>query len=128
MSLESLCHYLFAKEGNTDVKNIISSGALEFWTTYTEFAIDLSFDEDHEERVVAWMEVARQRIEAVVEASWEKIQVPPPNVAISWVRHLSEWFPWNCKEIFGGMPFFVIIFQLIIIPTGSSFFGSILLC
>lgn len=70
----------------------ICSLALEFWMTYTEFAIDSLFDGGAEKEKVAWLGVARQRIEAVIEASWAKIQMPPPNVAATWDSEAkSNW-------------------------------------
>ncbi len=74
--------------GYGDVEEEVYSGAFEFWITYIEFAIDSLFDEDNEKREVLWMDVARQRIEAVIEAAWERIQAPPPDIASSWVRHI----------------------------------------
>jgi len=64
------------------VEDEVCSQALEFWTTYTEFVIDSLFD--HEEDRPTWINVARQRIEAVIEACWVKIRMPPHEVAVTW--------------------------------------------
>lgn len=74
--------------GYGDVDDEIYFGALEFWTTYTEYATECLIEDDRErkseETWLAWMDVTRQRLNAVVEAAWEKIHAPPQDIADSW--------------------------------------------
>jgi hypothetical protein len=86
-------------DGYDDVEVDVYSGAFEFWTTYIEFAIDSRFDEGQEKGDAIWMDVARQRIEAVIEVIWERIQAPPPEIAISWVSRNAELFPMESHDI-----------------------------
>lgn len=84
--------------GYGDVEEEVYSGAFEFWVTYIEFAIDSLFEDDHKKSNVAWMYVARQHIEAVIEVAWERIQAPPPEITVSWVSHISESFPLRLQD------------------------------
>ena len=69
-------------EGYAGVEDEICAQAIEFWMTYTEFLIDSLFAAGEEKP--AWMEVARQHVIEVIEASWVKIRMPPHELAISW--------------------------------------------
>ena len=74
----------------------VSSQALEFWTTYTEFVIDSLFD--HEDRPV-WVDIARQRIEAVIEACLVKIRMPSHEVAVTWDSDAKSEFKNFRKDV-----------------------------
>ncbi|CAD6563862.1 MAG: hypothetical protein ASARMPREDX12_000112 [Alectoria sarmentosa] len=69
-------------EGYAGVEDEICAQAIEFWMTYTEFLIDSLFAVGEEKP--AWMDVARQRVVEVIEASWEKIRMPTDELAASW--------------------------------------------
>lgn len=69
-------------EGYAGVEDEIGAQALEFWLTYIEFLIDSLFAAGEEKP--SWMDSARQRVVEVVEASWEKIRIPPDELAASW--------------------------------------------
>ena len=73
---------LLSCEGYPGVEDEICDEALEFWMTYTEYLIDSLFSA--EEQNLAWMDSARQRVEAVIEACWVKIRMPPSDIAITW--------------------------------------------
>ena len=73
---------LLSCDGYPGVEDEICAEALEFWMTYTEHLIDSLFSA--EKQKPAWMDSARQRVEAVIEACWVKIRMPPSEVAITW--------------------------------------------
>ena len=74
---------LLTCDGFGALEDEVCSQALEFWTTYTEFVVDSLFDDEEEEKP-AWIDVARQRLEAVIEACWLKIRMPQHEVAATW--------------------------------------------
>ena len=74
---------LLSCNGYGGLEDEVCSQALEFWTTYTEFVVDSLFDNEEEEKP-AWMGVAKQRLEAVIEACWLKIRMPQHEVAATW--------------------------------------------
>ncbi|KAL6712789.1 member of the karyopherin-beta [Lecanora helva] len=68
--------------GYGGVEDDICSQALEFWTNFTELVIDSLYESDTDRP--SWIEVARQRIEAVIEACWVRIRMPSHEVAVTW--------------------------------------------
>lgn len=81
---------LLSCDGYPGVEDEVCAEALEFWITYTEHLIDSLFSAENHKP--AWMDSARQRIEAVIEACWVKIRMPPSEVAITWDSNAKASF------------------------------------
>ena len=91
---------LLSCEGYPGVEDEICAQALEFWMTYTEFLIDSLFAAGTEK--LPWMDIARQRVVEVIEASWTKIQIPPHELAASWdsdARHGFKAFRADVQDL-----------------------------
>lgn len=56
--------------------------ALEFWTTYVEFAIDSLYDGGGEDK--SWISTARMHTVQAIQKCWRKIQFPPAEVWDDW--------------------------------------------
>ena len=69
---------LLSCEGYPGIEDEICSEAIEFWINYTEYLIDSLFSAGDEQPF--WMDVARRRLEAAIEACWVKIRYPPKEV------------------------------------------------
>ena len=65
--------------------------------TYTEYVIDALFDQ--EENQAPWVRMAKERVEAVIEACLVKVKWPPPEVAIKWDSEAQSNFRSFRKDV-----------------------------
>lgn len=79
--LTALCGLLGA-EGFAVNEDKIFVPALEFWSTFVETILDISYLSNEEQP--SWLATARSFIMQAIERSWRKIQFPPAREFSSW--------------------------------------------
>ena len=88
---------LLKGDTHAEFESEICAEALEFWMTYTEFAIDAVFVSG--ESTPNWIKTARQYVEAAVEACWTRIRMPPHEVLITWDPDTKSLFKEFRKDV-----------------------------
>ncbi|MCJ1285127.1 hypothetical protein MMC26_004465 [Xylographa opegraphella] len=69
-------------KGYAVVDDEICPQALEFWITFTEYLTDILFAVGNDRPL--WMDSALQVLMRIIEASWKKSLLPPPDITSSW--------------------------------------------
>ena len=82
VSILTLLEGLLQCKGYAVVDDEICSQALEFWITFAEYLTDSLFAAGNDSPI--WMNSALQTLMRVIEASWKKCLLPPPDVTSSW--------------------------------------------
>ncbi|MCJ1404831.1 hypothetical protein MMC11_008057 [Xylographa trunciseda] len=82
VSILSLLEGLLMCKGYAVVDDEICSQALEFWITFAEYLTDSLFAAGNDRP--NWMDYAFQTLMRVIEASWRKSLLPPPDITSSW--------------------------------------------
>ncbi|MCJ1394195.1 hypothetical protein MMC18_007073 [Xylographa bjoerkii] len=82
VSILSLLEGLLMCKGYAVVDDEICSQALEFWITFAEYLTDSLFAAGRDRPI--WMDSALRALIRVIEASWKKSLLPPPDITSSW--------------------------------------------
>ena len=88
---------LLQRDEYADFEDEFYSQVLEFWTTYTDFIIDSLFGCENDRP--PWMNTAQQRIEGVIGVCLVKIQMPSPEVAVTWDADVKANFKNFRKDV-----------------------------
>ena len=81
-SILSLLEGLLKCKGYAVVDDEICAQALEFWITFAEYLTDSLFASGDDRPI--WINSALQLLMRIVEASWKKSMLPPPDITSSW--------------------------------------------
>lgn len=83
---------MLSAEGYPGDDDLLSAQSLEFWNTYVEYANDTVFSKESGAADPEWLPSARQVLSQVVELIWQKMWIPPHEIAAEWSLDEADAF------------------------------------